>query len=150
MRYNIQYQGFNQILHYEDHSSMQSSIEMRSPFIDYRLMELAFSLPDKMKMDNGVTKKILREIFKGKLPSSVTDNHLKIGFMTPFDNWMDQEGMKNFTTGLLNSDSFRKKKILRPEKIKNVFENREKYPKFPYWRIINLELWSQQYGINNL
>ena len=150
MRYNIQYQGFNQILHYEDHSSMQSSIEIRSPFIDYRLMELAFSIPDKMKMDNGVTKKILREIFKGKLPSSVTDNHLKIGFMTPFDNWMDQEGMKNFTTGLINSDSFRKKKILRPEKIKNVFENRMKYPKFPYWRIINLELWSQRYGINNL
>ncbi|HMR39843.1 MAG TPA: asparagine synthase (glutamine-hydrolyzing) [Ignavibacteria bacterium] len=150
MRYNIQYQGFNQILHYEDHSSMQSSIEMRSPFIDYRLMELAFSLPDKMKMDNGVTKKILREIFKDKLPPSVTENHLKIGFMTPFDNWMEESGTKDFTAGILNSESFNSRKILIPEKIRYIFNNKKKYPKFPYWRIINLELWSQIYGINNL
>lgn len=150
MRYNIQYQGFNQILHYEDHSSMQSSIEMRSPFIDYRLMELAFTLPDNLKIDNGITKKVLREIFKDKLPASVTGNHLKIGFMTPFDDWMDQSGMKNFTMEILNSDSFRQRKIFNTEKVKTIFQNKQKYPKFPYWRILNLELWSQIYGIDNL
>ncbi|MEZ4689422.1 MAG: asparagine synthase-related protein [Ignavibacteria bacterium] len=40
---------------------MQSSIEMRSPFIDYRHGDV-ISLPDKLKMDNGVTKKILENI----------------------------------------------------------------------------------------
>lgn len=150
MKYNIQFQGFNQILHYEDHSSMQSSIEMRSPFIDYRLMELAFSLNDKVKFDNGVTKKIFRELFKDKLPQSVINNHMKIGFMTPFDNWMDQEKTMSFLNELLNSDSFRSKRIFDPGKIREKFRNRNSNRDFPFWRLINLELWSQAYGIRNL
>ena len=150
MKYNIQYQGFNQILHYEDHSSMQSSIEMRSPFIDYRLMELAFSLNDKVKFDNGVTKKILREVFKEKLPQSVINNHLKIGFMTPFDNWMDQENTITFLNELLNSDSFNSKRIFDPGKIREKFYRKNINRDFPFWRLINLELWSQAYGIRNL
>ncbi len=150
MKYNIQFQGFNQILHYEDHSSMQSSIEMRSPFIDYRLMELAFSLNDKVKFDKGVTKKILRELFKEKLPQSVINNHMKIGFMTPFDNWMDQEITMSFLNKLLNSDSFNSKRIFDPGKVREKFKNKKINRDFPFWRLINLELWSQAYGISNL
>lgn len=149
MKYNLQYQGFNQILHYEDHSSMQSSIEMRSPFIDYRLMELAFSLPDRMKFDNGVTKKVLRELFKDKLPESVIYNHLKIGFMTPFDNWMDQDNTRSFVNDLINSNSFNSKRIFNPGRIREKFSNKNN-ENFPFWRVLNLELWSRVYGINNL
>lgn len=150
MKFNLQYQGFNQILHYEDHSSMQSSIEMRSPFIDYRLMELAFSIPDKIKFDNGITKKILRELFSGKLPDSVINNHLKIGFMTPFDNWMDEDITISFMNDLLISDSFGSKRIFDPGKIREKFRNKSTNKDFPFWRVINLELWSRVYGINNL
>lgn len=150
LKYNIQYLGFNQILNYEDHSSMQSSVEMRSPFIDYRLMELAFSLPPETKFDHGITKKILREIYKSKLPDSIISNKKKIGFMTPFNDWMNKKVTENFIRDLLNSDSFRSKSIWDASKIKNIFENKEKYTDFPFWRVINLELWSRAYGINNL
>ncbi|MBS1516833.1 MAG: asparagine synthase (glutamine-hydrolyzing) [Bacteroidetes bacterium] len=150
MKNNISFQGFGQILHYEDHSSMQSSVEIRSPFIDYRLMELAFSIPDKLKFDNGVTKKILRELFTQKLPSSVTDNHRKIGFMTPFEKWADEPDAMKYFEDILNSDSFNKKNIWDAEKIRSVFRNKRSYALFPYWRILNLELWSQIYKINNL
>ena len=68
----------------------------------------------------------------------------------PFDDWMNQSGMKNFTMEILNSDSFRQRKIFNTEKVKTIFQNKQKYPKFPYWRILNLELWSQIYGIDNL
>jgi len=150
MKYNIEYQGFNQILHYEDHSSMQSSIEMRSPFLDYRLVEYAFSLPSEKKIDNGITKKVLREIFKDKLPGSVTNNYQKIGFVTPFENWMDESPSKEFINDLLSSDSFRSKTIFDPKKVKNIFSNKHNHKGFPYWRFINLELWSKVYGISNL
>ena len=150
MKYNIQYLGFNQILNYEDHSSMQSSVEMRSPFIDYRIMELAFSLPDKIKFDNGITKKILREVYSDRLPASTVNNYEKIGFMTPFDDWMNKDVTNNFITSVLNSDSFRSKSIWDASKIKNIFENKDRFPDFPFWRVLNLELWSQAYGISNL
>lgn len=150
LQYNIKFQGFNQILHYEDHSSMQNSIEMRSPFIDYRIMEFAFSIPVEKKFDMAITKKILREIFKDKLPAAIVNNYKKIGFATPFDERMENGSMKEFVNDLLNSDSFRSKSIFNSNRIQNIFSNKKEYPQFPYWRIINLELWSQVYNIRNL
>ncbi len=150
LKYNIRYQGFNQILHYEDHSSMQNSIEIRSPFIDYRLMEFAFWIPTEYKLNNGITKKILREMFKDKLPDSIVNNSRKIGFVTPFENWMNEKKAKSFIDELINSDSFRNKSILDPVKIQDIFKNKNGNSQFPYWRVINLELWSQAYKINNL
>ena len=49
----INHQGLNTILHYEDISSMHQSIEVRSPFMDYRLMEFGFSIPNETKFKGG-------------------------------------------------------------------------------------------------
>lgn len=149
LKYNLEYQGFTQILHYEDHSSMQNSIEMRSPFIDYRLIELAFSLPVHKKFNDGVTKKILREVFSEQLPQSIINNHNKIGFVTPFDNWMKKNSMKKFIHEILGSASFKSKNIFNAKEIENVISS-DKYGNFPFWRLINFELWSRMYKINNL
>ncbi len=150
MKNNITFQGFGQILHYEDHSAMQSSVEIRSPFIDYRIMELAFSVGDKIKFDEGVTKKILRELFSQKLPASITGNHRKIGFMTPFDVWLSEPKTVKTVFEILNSPSFSSKNIWKPDKIKKIFADKKNYPAFPFWRILNLEIWSRVYNIKNL
>lgn len=150
LKYNIQYQGFNQILHYEDHSSMQNSVEIRSPFIDYRIMEMAFCVPLKSKIENGVTKKLLRDVFKGKLPASVIESKSKIGFLTPFEKWLEDTEAKKFTGFLLNSESFNNKKIWDQQKIRKFFNQKKHAYGFPIWRIINLELWSKLYRISNL
>lgn len=150
LKFNLQYQGFNQILHYEDHSSMQSSIEMRSPFIDYRIMEFAFSIPLKYRFDSGVTKKILREIFREKIPGSIIDNPAKTGFVTPFDKWMKDQDMKLLAREILTSDSFINKSIFEKKNIIGITNEADMNPDLPLWRFINLELWSRQYKINNL
>jgi len=150
MKYNIQYQGFNQILHYEDHSSMQSSIEMRSPFVDYRIMELAFAIPDRMKIDNGVTKKILREIFSEKLPSSIVNNHDKTGFVTPFDDWLNEDKFRGFVEKVFNPSEIKCKRILNADKLAEYVRDNPRHKQFPFWRFINLELWARKYDINNL
>lgn len=150
MKYNIQYQGFNQILHYEDHSAMQNSVEIRSPFTDYRLMTLAFSLPVNYKFENGITKKILRELFKKRLPDSVINNHIKTGFMTPFDDWLNSASGNIFANEIFNSESFKKTSVWDSEKIKRKFKEKNRHPDFPFWRIINTVLWKNAYGITNL
>lgn len=150
LRTQIEHYGFNQILHYEDHSAMMSSIEMRSPFVDYRLMEFAFSLPDRLKFDNGITKRIQREAFANRLPNSIIDNHQKIGFATPFQKWMESPTLNNYFQDVVGSSLFQSRSIWDGAKIKKRFEQTRKYPNFPFWRFINLELWARAYGINNL
>ena len=149
LRGQLEHYGFNQILHYEDHSSMAHSVEIRSPFIDYRLMELAFRIPDSLKIHEGVTKRILRESFKQRLPEIIVGNHRKIGFNTPFEDWMRTPEMQIFLKDLFNSPEFNGRTIWRARYIREKFE-RDDWVKFPLWRFINLELWARAYRIENL
>jgi asparagine synthase (glutamine-hydrolysing) len=76
--------GLTSILHYEDVSSMNASVEMRSPFLDYRIIEFAFSIPDDLKFDLGITKKIIRETVGKDLPDNIVNNRKKIGLTIHF------------------------------------------------------------------
>jgi asparagine synthase (glutamine-hydrolysing) len=150
LRENIQHYGFNQILHYEDHSSMQHSVEIRSPFVDYRLMEFAFSLPMHAKYDKGITKKVIRHAFGGRLPRSILDNRRKIGFATPFSKWLADPGFSVYVHDILASNTFGTRNIWHAEKLRKVFGSPDAHPMFPFWRILNLELWAQAYGVGSL
>jgi asparagine synthase (glutamine-hydrolysing) len=147
---NIRDYHFGQILHYEDHSSMQHSIEIRSPFIDYRLMEFAFGLPNDFKFTEGVTKKVVRESFADRLPASIARNPKKIGFDAPFESWLKDRSFNAFVRDIVGSLSFRSKRIWNAAKIREKFDHVEANGSFPFWRVLNLELWSRAYGITNL
>ncbi|SNS07595.1 asparagine synthase (glutamine-hydrolysing) [Belliella buryatensis] len=149
--HQINYQGINTILQYEDSSSMNQSIEIRSPFMDYRLMEFAFSIPVEMKFSKGITKKIQRDTIGKDLPSSISRNRKKIGFRTPFLIYLeDNDDFKKLIFSILDRDSFKSRKIWDALAIKEKFANVKENKEFPFWRIINLEIWAKAYGINNL
>jgi asparagine synthase (glutamine-hydrolysing) len=149
LRGQLEHYGFNQILHYEDHSSMAHSVEIRSPFIDYRLMEFAFRIPDSFKLEQGVTKRILRNSFKERLPDTIVGNHRKIGFNTPFEEWMKSTEMQILLNDLFHSSEFTGRSIWKAKHIQSRLEKGD-WTKFPLWRFINLELWARTYGIVNL
>ncbi len=67
-----------------DMMSMKNSIELRSPFLDYRLIELGLSLPAKYKVNKNISKSILRDIAKDWLPSEVCTS-AKRGFGVPLE-----------------------------------------------------------------
>lgn len=114
-------------------------------------MEFAFSIPNELKFKNGVSKLIQRETIGTKLPDSITKNRGKIGFNTPFEDYFSNDSIfKSYVFNILNSTSFKSKKIWNADKIIKVFENPSNRPKFPFWRVINLEVWSKMYNITNL
>ena len=76
------------LLHYEDRNSMAHSIESRTPFLDYRLVELIASFPSEFKISDGWTKKVLREGMKGILPEEIRLRKDKLGFVTAEEQWM--------------------------------------------------------------
>ncbi|HVP14444.1 MAG TPA: asparagine synthase (glutamine-hydrolyzing) [Terriglobales bacterium] len=76
------------LLRYEDRNSMAFSIETRLPFLDVRLVELAFSLPDTDRLEGDTTKAILRRAVADRVPASVLARRDKKGFETPIDVWL--------------------------------------------------------------
>ena len=76
------------LLRYEDRNSMAHSVETRLPFLDHRLVEYAFRLPDKVKLHGGVSKLILRRTMRGIVPDMILDRRDKIGFATPERDWL--------------------------------------------------------------
>jgi asparagine synthase (glutamine-hydrolysing) len=77
-------------LRIEDRNSMAHSVEVRVPFLDYRLVSLLFSLPGEMKMKGAYNKHVLREAMRGLIPDSVRERHEKMGFPSPAGAWMTE------------------------------------------------------------
>jgi asparagine synthetase B (glutamine-hydrolysing) len=82
--------GLHTLLRYADRNSMAHSREVRLPFLDHRLVEFVFSLPDEMILKDGWTKLILRESMDQILPSEITWRVDKIGYETPQSDWIDK------------------------------------------------------------
>lgn len=75
------------ITRYDDRLYMSASIESRIPFMDYQFVELAARIPASMKIRNGYTKYIMRDIFDSRMPKEVTWRMDKMGFQAPNAEW---------------------------------------------------------------
>jgi asparagine synthase (glutamine-hydrolysing) len=70
-----------------DLMSMVNSLEVRVPLLDHRVVELAFQIPGPEKLRRGITKRVLKEAFKGLLPLGHT-RQPKAGFEIPISRWL--------------------------------------------------------------
>lgn len=82
-RYSVPY-----LCHYEDRMSMAWSREVRSPFLDYRVVDMGLRMPECLKLSRGWTKYALRKAFERDLPPSITWRKDKKGFVNPQDDWL--------------------------------------------------------------
>lgn len=72
-----------------DRSTMAFSVEARHPFLDYRLVDYCFSLPDEAKINEGWQKWILRKAVP-EMPNSIGFRKDKKGFTTPQKEWIEK------------------------------------------------------------
>jgi asparagine synthase (glutamine-hydrolysing) len=77
------------ILHEDDLNSMRCSLENRSPFLDSRLVELAYSIPAEHLIRQGYAKFVLREAVAGLLNDRVRLDRKKVGFNAAFESVVD-------------------------------------------------------------
>lgn len=82
-KYSVPY-----LCHYEDRMSMACSREVRSPFLDYRVVEMGLRMPERLKLRQGWTKYALRKAFERDLPASIAWRKDKKGFVNPQDDWL--------------------------------------------------------------
>jgi asparagine synthase (glutamine-hydrolysing) len=104
------YLGFHEgllqnILRNFDRASMQKHVEIRMPFMDWRLVSFVFSLPLESKLGGGFTKRILRDSMKGLMPENIRTRTLKLGFSAPLVDWFNAS-LKEYILDKVNSVSF--------------------------------------------
>lgn len=134
------------LLRYEDRNSMAFSIETRLPFLDYRLVEFAFSLPDDQKLDGVTTKAILRRALKDRVPARVLERRDKMGFETPADEWLRGRFAAEVRKRLLAPGPLHE--WVDPERMRSelerYFEGRRGIG-LQVWRWLSLESWARHY-----
>jgi asparagine synthase (glutamine-hydrolysing) len=89
-RANILETSLPALLRYEDRSSMAHSVEARTPYLDFRLVERALALPARELVKDGWTKAPLREAARGLVPESVRLRRDKLGYATPDERWLGE------------------------------------------------------------
>jgi asparagine synthase (glutamine-hydrolysing) len=93
------------ILRNFDRCSMAHGIEVRMPFMDWRLVSYAFSLPDQSKFGGGYTKRVLREAMAGIVPDALRLRKTKIGFGSPVVSWF-KAVLRPWIESTVNDPSF--------------------------------------------
>ena len=93
------------LLRYGDRNSMAHSREVRLPFCDHRIAELAFSLSPHVLMGDAQTKRLLRESMKGILPEVIRTRWNKQGFIPPQEEWFNTD-LIDWVEEMVTSASF--------------------------------------------
>jgi len=75
-------------LRLEDRNSMAHGVEARLPFMDYRLVSLAFRVRADRKLQGVWNKALLRQALRARIPDSVRDRAEKMGFPTSLHIWL--------------------------------------------------------------
>ncbi len=127
-----------------DLMSMNHSIEIRTPFLDYTMVNFANSLPVEYKIDSKIRKKILQDTFRPILPDELF-NRPKHGFEVPLLGWFRNELKNMICNDLLNPEWIIEQGIFNPEYIKLLLQ--KLYSKNPgdsaakIWALIVFQYW---------
>tara|TARA_Y100000590_G_scaffold449261_1_gene587116 strand:+ start:2899 stop:4797 length:1899 start_codon:yes stop_codon:yes gene_type:complete len=106
-----------------DKASMASSVEIRSPFMDWRFFQFALALPASIKIKDGQNKSILRNAFKEILPDYIQSKKIKQGL--PLIKFRKPEFAYNLIQDTINENDFKNNNIWDSKKIISDFNNEE-------------------------
>jgi asparagine synthase (glutamine-hydrolysing) len=141
----------NDMLVKVDRMTMAHGLEVREPFLDYRLVEFAASVPPKLKLKHLRHKKyLLKASMQKKLPSQILWRK-KQGFNVPNARWINNE-LKPFVLEHLSSSSVRDMGIIDSKAINSILNNHFSGladNSHQIWCVLTLSLWWQQFFQGN-
>jgi len=127
-----------------DRTGMEVSLENRVPMLDYDVIRFAFSLPIEYKYQNGVSKRILKDILYRHVPEEML-NRPKKGFSVPIKEWMQKGPVSDMAKEILAdskllADGYIDKKAFMT--VRKEFEKDGSHSKL-LWKLFVAEQWYQ-------
>lgn len=138
----------NEILYFNDMLSMAHSMEVRTPFLDYRVVEFACSIPGESKIKHKTLKYILRKLAERYLPREIIDRP-KEGFVLPKNSWLRSEA-RHLIDEELSKDMIIGQGLFCWEYIEHLikqFKNGDDAVTFKLWSLVVFQLWSRENGV---
>lgn len=137
---------FSDLLVKMDIATMAHSLEGRSAFLSKELLEYVPGMNDKLKINGGTTKFLLRQLAKKYLPAELI-NQPKRGFEIPLKSWIEGE-LKEIVFDYLSSPNALYKNYLDAGFVANLLQNKikitgEKRAKI-LWTILSMEIWHKK------
>ena len=127
-----------------DRTSMLNSLEARCPLLDHRLMELAGHIPHTLRVNNGVSKYILKRAMKQELPEEIVSRP-KQGFGIPIRKWF-RDDLFEFAADTLLGSTARDRGIFDIEAVGRILQRHEggkTHSETTIWSLLFFENWCQ-------
>jgi asparagine synthase (glutamine-hydrolysing) len=136
----------DQVLAFVDFLSMAHSVEIRSPFLDYRLVEFAATIPGSFKIRNGNVKDIFKMSIEHILPEGITKRP-KEGFVLPIFNWIEEQ-LEGYCRDTLSKGRLERHGLFNWEMISGILDdyykgNRGNAAKI--WNLMMFQVWWERY-----
>jgi len=140
----------NDMLRKVDAMSMANSLEVRTPFLDHRMVEFVFSLPSSFKIDSKTRKKILKDTFRDDLPAEIFSRG-KHGFEVPLYKWFNNELKSYLQDNVFNKQLIESQNILNWEAVNQIqqqlFSSNPKDSVYNTWALLSFQRWYNRYFV---
>jgi len=128
-----------------DRATMAHSLESRMPFLDHRVVEFAWKLPLDLKLREGQSKWVLRQVLNRYVPEHLFDRP-KMGFGIPLGEWL-RGPLKEWASDLLSPAKIRRSGYLDPHYVATLWDEHlsgERNWQYGLWNILMLQAWLEQ------
>ncbi len=133
-------------LAYADRASMACSVELRAPFLDHKLVELAWAIDTRLKLRGRTPKYILRKALAPYLPRTIVTRP-KAGFGGPVRSWI-RGPLSEYVRDRLSAPAVRKRGLVSAEAVQRIIREErsgEQDNALKIWALLLLELWCERF-----